>query len=78
MTSFLLQKSDIFTLILKRNATFLSCLSLGEECIPMNVQISQDPRSHDPEPGPKEKSMTERCASFETEYTLLVGYLPTP
>ena len=33
----------------------------------VNVQISHDPGSHDPEPGPQEKSTKKSCVSFETE-----------
>ncbi len=31
------------------------------------MQISHDPGSHDPDPGPQEKSMKKSCVSFETE-----------
>ena len=31
------------------------------------MQISHDPRSHDPDPAPQEKSMKKSCISFETE-----------
>ena len=32
-----------------------------------DVQISHDPGSHDPDPGPQEKSTKKSCVSFETE-----------
>ena len=55
----------------KETQLFGSCLSFGEECIPVNLglymQISHDPGSHDPDPGPQEKSMKKSCVSFETE-----------
>ncbi len=31
------------------------------------MQISHDPGSHDPDPGPQKKSMKKSCVSFETE-----------
>ena len=31
-----------------------------------------DPGSHDPDPGPQEKSMKKSCVSFETECILLL------
>ncbi len=31
------------------------------------MQISHDTGSHDPDPGPQEKSMKKSCVSFETE-----------
>ncbi len=34
------------------------------------VQISHDPRSHDPDPGPQEKFMKKSCVSFETEFIM--------
>ncbi len=36
------------------------------------MQISHDPGSHDPDPGPQEKSMKKSCVSFETECSQLV------
>ncbi len=32
-----------------------------------HMQISRDPGSHDPDPGPQEKSMKKSCVSFATE-----------
>ena len=64
----------------KETQHFGSCLSFGEECIPVNLelyiisktymQISHNPRSHDSDPGPQEKSMRKSCVSFETECIL--------
>ncbi len=31
------------------------------------MQIFHDPGSHDPDPGPQEKSMKKSCVSFEAE-----------
>ncbi len=47
----------VYTLSLKRIATLRK----------IREPISHDPRSHDPDPGPKEKSMKKSCTSFETE-----------
>ncbi len=33
------------------------------------MQISDDPGSHDPDPGPQEESTKKSCVSFETECT---------
>ncbi len=63
----------------KESQHFWSCLSFGEECIPMNmgayiistIQISHDPGSHEPDPGPQEKSTKKSCVSFETECRFL-------
>ncbi len=35
------------------------------------MQISHDPGSNDPDPGPQENSMKKSCVSFETECSLL-------
>ena len=52
----------------KETQHFWSYLSFGEECIPVNLglcmQISHDPRLHDPDPGPQEKSTEKSCVSF--------------
>ena len=43
----------------KETQHFWSCVSFGEECIRVN-----DPRLHDPDPGPQEKSTEKSCVSF--------------
>ena len=58
----------------KETQHFWSCPSFGEECIPVNLglyivkktdmQISHDPRLHDPDPGPQEKSTKKSCVSL--------------
>ncbi len=37
------------------------------------MQISHDPGSHDPNPGPQEKSMKKSCVSLETECMFASG-----
>ena len=75
--------NDLFllsTLSLKRNATFWkltffwrrvytieSGVIYGRSLIFDRMHISHDPGSHDPDPGPQEKSMKKSCVSFETE-----------
>ena len=62
----------------KRNILEVAFL-FGEECIPVNLglymQISHDPRTHDPDPGPQEKAMKKSCVSFETECIFLLDVL---
>ncbi len=69
----------------KETQHFWSCVSFGEECIRVNhifgcsflkgsgtvsMQISHDPRLHDPDPGPQEKSTEKSCVSFGKDCTI--------
>ncbi len=44
----------------------LKCLHTSHvgEIVKLNMQISHDPRLHDPDPGPQEKSTEKSCVSF--------------
>ncbi len=61
------------TLFLKRNATFWKLPFFWRRVYTSEsgvIHISHDPGSHDPDPGPQEKSMKKSCVSFETECTI--------
>ncbi len=61
------------TLFYKRNATFLKLRFFWRR---VHMQISHDPRLHDPDPGSKEKSMEKSCVSFGKDCRLKVRIPP--
>ncbi len=56
------------TLFLKRNTTYWKLPFFWRRVYTSESGvISHDPGSHDPDPGPQEKSTKKSCVSFETE-----------
>ncbi len=75
------------TLSLKRNATFWKLpffwrrvytresgvIHHFDNAHGNNLPKTHDPGSHDPDPGPQEKSTKKSCVSFETECSSVAG-----
>ncbi len=85
--NFLSDSSITSTLFLKRNATFWKLPFFWRRVYTSESGIIHhfdnahgnnlpkapfhDPGSHDPDPGPQEKSMKKSCVSFETECIMM-------